>query len=144
MKRIFALLFALVLSASMVTVAFADTDVGVGSGVAGDGATTPSSSDVWTVPTPDELLDLPDVTTQDVVDKLEQKGNDVMTIVQTVGRIVAAVVFIVSFILVVVGAVGDTRLMAKAFVGLAISGIGYAAITCGRELLAFFSAWVQS
>jgi len=85
-----------------------------------------------------------DVTTDDIVNKLENKGNDIVRILQTVGKFVCIGVFIVCCFLTIIGMVGNKRLMAGAIMGLIFSGIAYAGIVCGRDLVNWVAFWAAS
>jgi len=84
------------------------------------------------------------VTTNTIVGKLEAKGNDVVSILQTVGKYVCIAGFVVCCILVLVGVIGNKRLLAGAIIGLIISGVAYAGIVCGREIVNWIAAWAVS
>ena len=91
----------------------------------------------------DRLID-PNVSTDTIVGKLESKGNDVVSILQTVGKYVCIAGFIVCCILTLIGIIGNKRLLAGAIIGLIISGVAYAGIVCGREIVNWIAAWAVS
>ena len=90
-----------------------------------------------------ELIDT-SVTTDKIVNKLESKGNDIVSILQTVGKYVCITIFIVSCMLALVGLFGNHRLLTASIIGLVLSGVAYAGITCGREVVNFIATWAAS
>ena len=79
-----------------------------------------------------------------IVGKLESKGNDIVYILQTVGKYACIAAFIVCCILTLIGIIGNKRLLAGAIIGLVISGVAYAGIVCGREIVNWIAAWAAS
>lgn len=159
LKKTFVLFLICITMFSCVSVAYADTDAEiVGSGVATDGKTSTvqtqtssatttektTQSDPYAVSDINSLIGIPDVSTDDIVNKITDKGNDVITIVQTVGRAVCIVVFLICCVCSLIGLLGNQRMLTGSIIGLALSGIMYAAITCGREIVQVISAWAQS
>lgn len=129
----------------------------VGSGVASDGsgkvtATTGSETEtdgqtggyMEGVMDPQDAAGIPDVSTDDLIDRIDEKGNDVVNVLQAVGKWACIVVFIVCIILFIVGLIGNKRLAVAAFVGMLFAGIGYAGILCGREIVSFIASWAAS
>ena len=86
----------------------------------------------------------PNVTTQDIISKLETKGNDIVAILQTVGKYVCIAAFIVCCALTLIGLIGNKRILAGAIIGLLLSGVAYAGIVCGREIVNWIAAWARS
>ena len=86
----------------------------------------------------------PEVTTDDVVNKLEHKGNDIIRILQTVGRAVCIAVFVICCFLTIIGMIGNKRLLTGAILGLIFSGIAYAGIICSRDLVNWVALWAAS
>jgi len=165
MKRIFALLSVLLLSLCLTVSAFATSDTRVGNVVGGGTADTASdnpytSSDssggvVLTDPNAtqdfisDELFGghgviSPNVTTDTIRNKLENKGNDIVTLLQMVGKYICIAGFIICCILTLIGIIGNKKLLAGAIIGLIISGLAYAGIVCGREIVNWIAAWAVS
>lgn len=157
MKRIFALLSILILSLCLTATAFASNGTRTGE-VVGGGSSGSSGSESFSLSDPnsakdfvsdalfggkDRLID-PNVSTDTIVGKLESKGNDVVSILQTVGKYVCIAGFIVCCILTLIGIIGNKRLLAGAIIGLIISGVAYAGIVCGREIVNWIAAWAVS
>lgn len=157
MKRIFALLSILILSLCLTATAFASNGTRTGE-VVGGGSSGSSGSESFSLSDPnsakdfvsdalfggkDRLID-PNVSTDTIVGKLESKGNDVVSILQTVGKYVCIAGFIVCCILTLIGIIGNKRLLAGAIIGLIISGVAYAGIVCGREIVNWIAAWAAS
>lgn len=140
MKKLVLFLMIFVLSAFLMTPAFA-SDIRTG---------TPSESSqaaynaVQT--TVNNLTNdiAPEVTTDDVVNKLEHKGNDIIRILQTVGRAVCIAVFVICCFLTIIGMIGNKRLLTGAILGLIFSGIAYAGIICSRDLVNWVALWAAS
>lgn len=159
MKKIFTLFFVLMLMMCMTMTAFAADTVRSGEVSGGGAAGSASSSQAGGVSllnpggTQDYvnnelfgsggLIDKT-VTTDTIVGKLESKGNDVVSILQTVGKYVCIAGFVICCILALVGIIGNKRLLAGAIIGLLISGFAYAGIVCGREIVNWIAAWAIS
>lgn len=165
MKRIFVLLSILILSLSLTVSAFASGDTRTGEVVGGGSADTMTGTNASgnngssgvTLTDPNATQDYinnelfgghgvitSNVTTDTIVGKLESKGNDVVSILQTVGKYVCIAGFIVCCILTLIGIIGNKRLLAGAIIGLVISGLAYAGIVCGREIVNWIAAWAVS
>ena len=173
MKRIFVLLSVLMLTLCLTATAFASNGTrtgevigggaagteaaqwhhggeypgsGTGTGSGGVNLTDPNATGSFV---DNELfggngLIVPNVSTDTIVGKLESKGNDVVHILQTVGKYVCIAAFIICCILTLVGIIGNKRLLAGAIIGLIISGVAYAGIVCGREIVNWIAAWAVS
>ena len=87
---------------------------------------------------------VPNVTTNDIVERLENKGNDVVRILQTVGKYVCIGAFVVCCFLILFGLFGNKQLLCGAVIGCIVSGIAYAGIVCGREIVNWVAAWAVS
>lgn len=98
----------------------------------------------WGLDKEENQVKIPTVTTDDVNGWVERKGNDVISIAQTTGRVLAVLGFFVSIIIIIIGALGNRRMMTGGFIGLAVSVLGYVALTYGKELMYLFSSWVMS
>ena len=96
----------------------------------------------------EELDDLynsiPNVSTDDIIGRLEQKGNDIVTMAQTVGRYVCIVGFIIGAILAIVGAIGNKKTLWAGIIAMIIACLGYAAIVCGRDIVNWVASWAIS
>lgn len=141
MKKYLGMVAAMVLCLMMVVPAFAAT---TGSGTLSK-SNTPSSGFDYTAPDdPADIFGVEDVSVDDVADKLNAKGNDVVNIIQVVGRWVCIGCAILGIVLCVAGAIGNSRLIFKGFIALIIGAVGYAGVTCGREIVQFIASWAAS
>lgn len=86
----------------------------------------------------------PNVTTGTIISRLEAKGNDIVSILQIIGKYVCIAGFIICCILTIIGIIGNKRLLVGAIIGLFISGLAYAGIVCGREIVNWVAAWAAS
>lgn len=128
------------------TVAFAtDTGFGTPSESGKEAVTnTTTPNNVYNVPDPDTVLDLPNVQAEELVGRINEKGNDVVNIVSAVGKWLCLAGFVACCILIVIGVIGNKRMIAGGLVGMFLSGFMYAAITCGRDIVTWISAWIQA
>lgn len=167
MKRFFAWLCVLILSLCLTATAFASNGTRTGEVIGGGSSGTESQtnqsdtgggSEDFSLSDPnsaqrfvdntlfngkDGLID-PNVSTDSIVGKIESKGNDIVSILQTIGKYVCIAGFIVCCILTLIGIIGNKRLLAGAIIGLIISGVAYAGIVCGREIVNWIAAWAAS
>lgn len=86
--------------------------------------------------------ELPSVSIQEANDWADRKGQDATSFLQVGGQWFAIVMFIVSAILTVIGAVGGK--VSKGLIGVFFSIIMYAGITFAPTILDFFSQWLGS
>lgn len=86
----------------------------------------------------------PAVSADDIVGRLENKGNDVVHILQTAGRYVCIGAFIICCLLTLFGVMGNTRLLWAGVIGMVIAGLAYAGIVCGREIVNWIANWAIS
>ena len=111
----------------------------------------------------DNLLDVPNVTVDDLGERLAAgaqpdcadadgvgplhiaaKAGDFVYLIKIVGRYVCLGAFIICCIIIVIGIIGNQRTLAKAIIGAIISGLAYAAITCGEQIVQFIAAWAMT
>lgn len=166
MKRAFILLSVLMLSFCLTVTALASGDTRTGNVIGGGSADTPAATPYTSPGSGDSGVALSDpgatqdfingelfgergmihtnVTSDTIVDKLEAKGNEIVFMLQTVGKFVCIAGFIVCCILTIFGAIGSNRLLAGAIMGMLISGFAYAGIACGREIVNWIAAWAIS
>lgn len=159
MKRLFSLFFVLLLAMSLTVTAFASGNTRTGEVTSGDIAipSITQSGGGIDLMDPNGTQSYVDnelfgqsglingsVTTETIVGKLNAKGNDVVTILQTVGKYVCIAGFVICCILTLVGIIGNKRLLAGAIIGLLISGLAYAGIVCGREIVNWIATWAVS
>lgn len=154
MKKIFSFLLLCALTVCLNISAFATGDVRTGT-ITG-GGDLPEDNPTYST-TNDSNVEAPDfvgmaqdglidgnVTTDKVIGKLESKGNDVVRILQTVGKYVCIGGFIISCLLLLAGILGNHRLLFAGFVGAIIAGVAYAGIVCGREIVNAIAMWAAS
>ena len=77
-------------------------------------------------------------------DKLEEKGMDVVYLTKIVGRYICLAGFVICVILIVIGIIGNPRILLRAAIGAVISGVAYALITCGEEIVLLIATWAAS
>lgn len=157
MKKIVGLLIVCLLSMTLAIPAFA-SDVRTGEVI--DGSSNTSNGDASAVASGfpsstygedvqsavDGLTNeiAPYVSTEDIVGKIESKGNDIVTILQTVGKYVCIAAFIICCFLTLVGLIGNKRLLVGGILGLILSGVAYAGIVCGKEIVSWIATWTVS
>lgn len=158
--KLMAILLLVLTMASMLTVPVlaAGEDL-AGEGVAAEVTTTPAPTIMpdnkdtssgnpwihkWGLDKDDVQNHIPNVTTDDVNNWVEHKGGDILSILQTAGKVIAAIGFVASIIIIIIGALGNRRMMTGGFIGLAISVLCYTALTYGKELMYLFSSWLVS
>lgn len=153
-KRGLCLALAIMMIAiTMITPALAD--VIVDSGIAGEVTETPAPTQKpgrgdytdeelkYNLDDPKNQININgSVTTTDVNNWVNRKGNDVISIIQNGGRVIAIIGFFVSLVFIIIGAIGNRRTMTGGFIGALIAACCYVAITQGKELINLFSAWV--
>ena len=161
MKRIVSILLIALMIAVIAVPAFAtpggDTRTGIASGGSGqppistpeivtDGHTVSGSgsSDKLQDALDSVYGDIPNISTEDIVGRLENKGNDVIRLMQTIGRYVCIVAFIICCIMTLVGIIANPKLLWAGVIGLIISGLAYAGIVCGRDIVNWIASWAIS
>ena len=87
---------------------------------------------------------IPNVSTEDIIGRLEQKGNDIVTMVQIVGRYVCIIGFIIGIILIVVGAIGNKKTMWAGVIALILACLCYAGTVCARDIVNWAASWAIS
>ena len=154
MKRIATVLVLMLLAVCMVVPAFAATggeDVRTGTASGGSpsspvtvGPNTSIDSNVNS--TVNGIINdfAPNVTTNDIVNRLETKGNDVVTMLQTIGKYVCIGGFVICCILAIVVITVNPRLLWAGIVGMIVAGLAYAGIVCGREIINWIATWAIS
>lgn len=147
MKRIIAV-FCLTLILSLWTMpAFAAS--GVESGVAGEVSQGTEQEDTMSIEQasdPEYVLGIKDgdYSVDHIGDKLKNKGMDIVYLLKVVGRYVCLAAFVICCILLVLGIVGNTRMLLRSSIGAIISGVMYAAITCGEEIVQLIAGWAAA
>lgn len=90
-----------------------------------------------------ELIDT-GVTTDRIVERIERKGEDIVRVLQTAGKYVCIGSFLICCVLTLVGVIGNKRLLVGGAIGLILSGVSYAGIVCGREIVNWIASWASS
>lgn len=158
MKKVAIFLMTMLMAICMVTPAFAAggedvrTGTAAGGNPSGTSTTAPDvrpgvgggNQDVGGLVN-DTISDLaPNVTTNDIVDRLETKGNDVVTFLKTIGKYVCIGAFVICCILTIIGIIGNHRLLWAGVLGMIISGLAYAGIVCSQEIVNWIATWAIS
>lgn len=152
MKKIFGSIVLLMLLCSLALPAFATDGVRTGDG-AGERPSSTAQNDernTWNGSVVNDTVDgvindiAPNVSTDDIVGKLEEKGNDIVTVLQTVGKYVCIASFVLCCFLAVLGLIGNKKMLVGALIGLCLSGLAYAGIICGPEIVRWIAAWAAS
>lgn len=153
MKMIARYLVLLLLMGCMVVPAFATNGEDVRTGTASNGTNSGTigsnpngnSGDILIDTTNSIINELtPNVTTDDIVNRLEEKGNDVVTFLKTIGKYVCIGGFIICCILTIVGIIGNPKLLWAGIIGMIITGLAYAGIVCSREIVNWIATWAIS
>jgi len=152
MRKSVSILMLMLLVMCMVVPAFAASEEDVRTGIASGGSNpdtsmvTPNNPNNSVDSTVDGIINdfAPNITTNDIVNRLEQKGNDVVTILQTVGKYVCIGAFIICCILTIAGIIGNPKLLWAGVIGMIVSGLAYAGIVCGREIVNWIATWAIS
>lgn len=149
MKRIFILAMVLVMSVCMSVTAFAAQEVG--SGIASEtnnqDTSTGYDSDghgMYDPVSPEDLLDLDNVTTDDLQNKIDEKGSDIINIIIRVCRYICIAAFPLGVIMFILGLFGNKKLVAAGVFTVIFAGIGYAGVTCAPEIVHFVASWAAS
>lgn len=88
--------------------------------------------------------ELPSVNAKDAMDWSDRKGNDAYSVAGEFGKKFLEVCFLISFILMGVGAIGRNDWFQKGLLGLGISGLAWTGVVFAKDLLNFFSTWLAS
>ena len=153
MKKFTSLLCALVLSLSVMTTAFAteiepNTNTNMGMGVATETVDPPKNNSghggMYHPVTPEDILDLDPVTTDDVQNKINQKGQDIIDVIINVCQKICVVTMPLGAVMFLVGLAGNKKTSVAGAIMFIFSGVCYAAITCAPELTWYISSWLMS
>lgn len=90
----------------------------------------------------DPNAELPDVSIDQATDWADRKGEDATNFLQVGGQWIAVLVFIISAIMTVLGAVAGK--VSKGLIGIFLSIVMYTGITFAPMLIDFFSQWLAS
>lgn len=165
MKKFLSLAIALMMAFCLMVPAMADE---IGAGIAGETATatatdtsaapvetekdtTTTSSNETTKTTsryhvedPEEMLGLPTVTIDTINDKIDQKGGDIISVIQKICQYICIGAFIIGAVQFLVGLLGNKKTMATGILCLVLSGVLYAAVTCAPEIVKLIGAWAAT
>ena len=103
-----------------------------------------NGSNFLDVQSPEELLDLKEVTVDDIGNKLDEKGMDIIRLMQKVCQYICIAAFIIGAIMFVIGLIANKKTMVSGILTLAFAGIAYAAITCGPTIVKLIASWAAS
>jgi len=143
LERIMAVFAICLVLLSLAAPAFAAPESGgVGTGVAEEvGART--AADLWNLPGMDEIMDVPSVTVDDLMEKGNRIGNQAVGLIQRVGVYVCVVFFILGIIGMVIGS-KNPKVFPLSVFGTIVAMAGFVGILYYREILQFFTAWITS
>ncbi len=152
MKKLFVLLMSMVLCFSCVFSAYAAEGVREGGPSIEVEPTNPAGVEGPSIATEDELkkeLDdlnngIPNVSVEDMGSYIENKGNDVVHVLQIIGKYVCIAAFIICCFLALIGLIGNKRMFTGALIGLIISGVAYAGIVCGPTIVKWIANWAAT
>lgn len=148
MKRLFVLAMILIMSVCASITTFAAQEVG--SGVAGETnnqgsySTDHEQHGMYDPVSPEDILDLDHVTTDDLQDKIDEKGGDVINVIIRVCRYICIAAFPIGCIMFILGLLGNKKLVAAGVFTIVFAGIGYAGVTCAPEIVHFVASWAAS
>lgn len=154
LKRCLSTFFALLMVAATLAIPAMATEIGSGiAGEVGQGSvvyigedsknkSTNPWDDIYGLNDPENQVHIKGVTTEDVTNLIDRKGNDIANIMKHIGKVASTIGFFASIICIIVGAIGNRRMMTGGFIGLIVLALAYTALNYGKELLDLFSAWV--
>lgn len=151
MKRVVSVFAAFAMSLMLVCTAFASAPVGSGEAIIGGQSnhssktSNPGGFDYSAPSSPAEIFGINEnVTVDHVVEKINAKGNDVVNVMQVVGRYICYAAFIIGVLIMISGCIGNKKLIVQGLIVLIIAGVSYAAIVCGREIVGYIASWAAS
>lgn len=84
------------------------------------------------------------VTVDDATDWVDRKGGEVITLVQHSLKPICFVCFLISLGVVVVGAIGNKKVMVGGIIAMFIIGVVFTIVTCAPQVINAFSSWLMS
>lgn len=99
------------------------------------------------IPSASEALGLdkvPDVDTSDVQNWVDRKGGELISIIVRGVQVFSVIGFVVCIILVVIGAIGNSRTLVGGVVGLIISCLCFTAATMAPQIIGAVNGWLLS
>lgn len=144
-KNFFTLITAFVFSTCICVNVFA-SNIGSGTAQSVDSSSVSTGGifDYSEPSDPAELFGVEKVSTEEVADKLNEKGNDIINLMQVVGRYVCYGAFIVGLVMMLAGCVGNKKMIVQGLIAVIIAGVCYAGIVCGRDIVTFIASWAAS
>lgn len=85
---------------------------------------------------------VPSVSIEQATEVVESKMNDVVYLLQRIGKPLAQIAVIVSMIVALFGVFGDSSLLSRGLVGIVIAGLVLFLISYAPEILDFVSSWM--
>lgn len=144
MKKFLTLALVLMMSVCMAVTAFASTDMGSGVASETGGQESTYHSSMYDPVNPEDILDLDPVTTEDLQNKIDEKGGDVIAVIIRVCRYVCMAAFPIGCVMILLGFFGNKKILAAGIFTAIFAGIGYAAITCAPEIVHYVASWAAS
>lgn len=102
------------------------------------------TSGLENVPDPGQVIGAQNVSVDDLGNKLTEKGADIIYLLKIVGQYVCVGAFIISCITFFAGLFGNKKMMFSSVIGALISGVCYAAITFGEDIVILIASWAAS
>lgn len=84
------------------------------------------------------------MTADQVGQKLEEKGNDIINFMKIVGKYICFGGFIMSCLAMIVGIFGNKKALVSGFIGLTLSGVMYGAIVMSDDIVVAIVTWAAS
>ena len=82
-----------------------------------------------------------DYSVDTILAKLQPKGEGIIRVVKTISCYICLGAFIVSCVLMLVGIIGNPRLIFKSFIGALVAGLCYGAIVCAEPIVHAIASW---
>ncbi len=82
-------------------------------------------------------------TIEDVEGYIDNKGGEIIYLLQYVGQPILIIAFILFVFLAVFGAFGNPVLISKGILGMIISGVCYFLVLYAPDIVVFISSWVK-
>lgn len=85
---------------------------------------------------------LPSVSIEQASELVEGKMNDVVYLLQRIGKPLAQIAVVVSMLIALFGVFGDASLISKGLIGIVVAGLVLFLISYAPEILNFISGWM--
>lgn len=85
---------------------------------------------------------VPSVSIEQATELVEGKMNDVVYLLQSIGKPLAQIAVVVSMIIALFGVFGDSSLISRGLIGIVIAGLVLFLISYAPEILDFVSGWM--